>query len=116
VSPPQGAIDGYFSRGEVHPFCALGMSPPNGTRLEIQVFPMTERSLHGFIPQKIKCGDDAFSGIRGMTLSHGGERQCEPIYEDMLSLGDWDRARPERAMIWLDGKQNEVSEEANFKI
>jgi len=114
VTPPQGAIGGYFSQGQVHPFRALGMSPPNGTRLEIQVFPMSKQSFDGFVSQKIKCGYDG-PVIRGMTLSHGGERQCEPIYEDMLSLGDWDRARGERAMIWLDGKQDELSEEANFK-
>ena len=31
------------------------------------------------------------SALRGITLLHGGERQCEPIYEDICNIGSWDK-------------------------
>jgi hypothetical protein len=42
--------------------------------------------------------------IIGLILLHGGERQCEPIYEDLCCLGDWDRSRGERAAVWVSGE------------
>jgi len=116
VSPPQGAVDGYFFAGEVHPFRAMNNCHPNGTRLEIRVFPMRKQAFNGFVPEKIKikCGDEFGPVIRGMTLSHGGDRQCEPLYEDLLSLGDWDRMRGKSALIWLNGRQSRDLEEDDF--
>jgi hypothetical protein len=43
------------------------------------------------------------SALRGITLLHGGERQCEPIYEDICNIGSWDKGHEERALIWVGG-------------
>jgi hypothetical protein len=41
------------------------------------------------------------SALRGMTLLHGGERQCEPIYEDICNIGSWDKDHEERVLLWV---------------
>jgi hypothetical protein len=103
TTPPQGGIDGYFRGGRVHPFRGVSESAANRTRLEIRVFPMKSKAFAYFKHQaKLIPGPDP-SALRGITLLHGGERQCEPIYEDICNLGSWDKDHEERALLWISG-------------
>jgi hypothetical protein len=101
-SPPQGGIDGYFLESRVHPFRAVS-APLKQTRLEVRVFPLKRKAMDhfrwetGLIPGRS-------TSVSGYTTLHGGERQCEPIYEDVCGFGSWDRDHEERASIWIEGE------------
>jgi hypothetical protein len=102
-SPPQGGIDGYFVDGQVHPFRAGAEPDLNNTRLEIKAFPMKKEAWDFFMFRRgLIPGPGPF--ITGLTLKHGGERQCEPVYEDLCGIGDWDRKREETVTVWLKGR------------
>jgi hypothetical protein len=100
ASPPQGAIDGYFVGGRVLPFRCGEMSPWERTRLTIVVFPVKKETWDHWMYQKSLCGW-SHPVISGLTLEHGGERQCEPIYEDLCCIGDWDQSRATKVSVWL---------------
>jgi len=102
-SPPQGGIDGYFSDGRVHPFRAASEAARDQTRLEIRVFPMKSKAMARFRFQTGLIPGWGPSALRGITLLHGGERQCEPIYEDICSIGRWDKEHEERALVCVGG-------------
>jgi hypothetical protein len=101
-TPPQGGIDGYFLDGQVHPFRAADVAHRNQTRLVIRVFPMKADALAHYTRQ-LQLIPGPGPMISGLTLAHGGERQCEPIYEDLCCLGDWDQSRQEQAAVWVSG-------------
>jgi hypothetical protein len=103
TSPPQGGIDGYFRDGRVHAFRAVSESSLNQTRLEIRVFPMKSKAMAYFRFQTGLIPGPDPSALRGITLLHGGERHCEPIYEDICNLGSWDIDHEERAFLWVGG-------------
>lgn len=103
ASPPQGGIDGYFVRGEVYPFQGCGEAPRDRIRLEIKVFPMKGEMWTHLMNQKRRCGWSP-PVITGLTIAHGGERQCEPVYEDLCCIGDWDQSRGENATVWVKGR------------
>jgi hypothetical protein len=103
TSPPQGGIDGYFRDGRVHPFRAVGEAAGNRTRLEMRVFPMKSKAMAHFRYQRQLVPGPGPSALRGITLLHGGERQCEPLYEDICNLGSWDKDYEERALLWVGG-------------
>src|SRR5262249_5295192 len=103
ASPPQGGIDGYFLGGQVYPFRAGGESPLIRTRLEITVFPMKSEAF-AYLQHRLRLIPGPGPSVRGLTLLHGGERQCEPIYEDLCCIGDWDQSQEEKATIWLTGR------------
>jgi hypothetical protein len=100
ASPPQGGIDGYFVGGRVIPFRGGDVSPRERTRLAVTVFPVKKETWDHWMYQKSLCGW-SHPVINGVTLAHGGERKCEPIYEDLCSIGDWDQTRAAKASIWL---------------
>jgi hypothetical protein len=100
TSPPQGGIDGYFRDGRVHAFRAVSEAAVNQTRLELRVFPLKSKAMASFRDQTRLSGWDHVA-LRGITLLHGGERQCEPIYEDICNLGSWDKDHEERALLWV---------------
>jgi hypothetical protein len=103
TSPPQGGIDGYFRARQVRPFRAVSEWVMNQTRLEIKVFPMKSKAMAYFRFQtKLIPGPDP-SALRGITLLHGGERLCEPIYEDICNIGSWDQDHEETAWLWVGG-------------
>jgi hypothetical protein len=104
TSPPQGGIDGYFHEGRVHAFRAVSEAAVNQTRLEIRVFPMKSKTMAYFRFQTGLIPGPDPSALRGITLLHGGERQCEPIYEDICNLGSWDKDHEERALLWVGGQ------------
>jgi hypothetical protein len=68
--------------------------------LEIKVCPMkAEAYAHlaykrSLIPGSLSWGCHFF-------LPYGGERECEPVYEDVCCFGDWDWARGETATVSL---------------
>jgi hypothetical protein len=99
-SPPQGGIDGYFVRGKVRPFRSAGDEPQEKVRLEIKVFPMKGEVWEDFMRRRHLCGW-YHPVITGLTITHGGERHCEPVYEDLCCLGEWDQRASESAMVWL---------------
>ena len=101
-APPQGGIDGYFLDGQVHPFRAAPEPHASQTRLEIRVFPMKREAMDYYRGQR-RLIPGPGPKINSLTLLHGGERQCEPIYEDLRCLGDWDKSHEERAVIWVAG-------------
>jgi hypothetical protein len=103
TSPPQGGIDGYFCDGQVHPLRAVDESAVKQTRLEIRVFPMKRKAMDYFRMQTGLIPGWGPSALRGITLLHGGERRCEPIYEDICNLGSWDKDHDEWASIWVAG-------------
>jgi hypothetical protein len=103
TSPPQGGIDGYFRDGRVHPFRAVSESVVNQTRLEIRVFPMKSKAMAHFRFQTGLIPGPGPSALRGITLLHGGERKCEPIYEDICNIGSWDKDHEEPALLWVGG-------------
>jgi hypothetical protein len=102
ATPPQGGIDGYLVGGQVNPFRGGGESSFHRTRLEIKVFPMKTEAF-AYLEHRLRLIPGPGPSVRGLTLSHGGERQCEPVYEDLCCIGDWDQRRGEMALIWLDG-------------
>lgn len=105
VTPPQGGIDGYLDGGDVHPFVAHGNVADDRTPMDITVVPMKAAAfVHlerkgNLTPGPPPWGDH-------FVLPYGGERQCEPLYEDVCALGDWDQDRQERFTIWLHGRRN----------
>src|SRR5262249_49773895 len=101
-TPPQGGIDGYFLDGQVHPFRAAPAAHWNQTRLLIKVFPMKAEALAHYMRQ-LQLIPGPGPMISGLTLTHGGERQCDPIYEDVCCLGVWDQSREEQATVWVSG-------------
>jgi hypothetical protein len=103
TSPPQGGIDGYFRDGRVHPFRAVNEAALNQTRFEIRVFPMKSKAMAHFRFQTRLIPGPAPSALRGVTLLHGGERLCEPIYEDICNLGSWDKDHEERSWLQVGG-------------
>jgi hypothetical protein len=102
TSPPQGGIDGHFRDGQVHAFRAVSESAASRTCLEIRVFPMKRKAMDYFRLQTGLIPGPGPSALRGITLLHGGERHCEPIYEDICNLGSWDSDHEERATLWVD--------------
>jgi hypothetical protein len=104
TSPPQGGIDGYYHDGRVHPFRAVREAVVNQTRLAIQVFPMKRKAMDYFRFQTGLIPGPDPSALRGITLLHGGERRCEPIYEDICNIGTWDKDHEERAEVWVAGR------------
>jgi hypothetical protein len=100
ATPPQGAIDGYLVDDKVLPFRGGEMSPRDRTRLAITVFPVKKETWDRWMYKRRLCGWRP-SVISGLTLAHGGERECEPVYEDLCCIGDWDQSRPARASVWL---------------
>ncbi len=102
-TPPQGGIDGYFRDGKVHPFRAGAEPFLNDVSLEIKVFPMKNETWTHFMYQRTLLGW-GHPVITGLTLKHGGERQCEPVYEDLCCIGDWDQSKQEQVTIWLKGQ------------
>jgi len=103
TSPPQGGIDGYFHDVRVHPFRSVSGSAANQTRLEIRVFPMKSKAMAYFRFQTGLIPGPGPSALRGITLLHGGERECEPIYEDICNLGSWDKEHDDQASVWVSG-------------
>jgi hypothetical protein len=102
ASPPQGGIDGYFVDERVLPFRAGGDSPAHRSYLAIKVFPIKKETIENWIQRRRMCGAPHHA-ISGVTLRHGGARQCEPIYEDLCSIGDWDTSHAEEVVLWLTG-------------
>jgi hypothetical protein len=102
-SPPQGGIDGYFREGRVHTFRAVSEAVASQPRLEIRAFPMKRKAMDSFLFSTALIPGPGPSAFRGITLIHGGERQCEPIYEDICNLGSWDKEHEERAALWVAG-------------
>jgi hypothetical protein len=100
VSPPQGGIDGYFVGGRVMPFRGGEVPPPDRIRLAITVFPVKNDTWKHWMYQKSLSGW-SHSVISGLTLAYGGERKCEPIYEDICCIGDWDQSRAAQTSVWL---------------
>jgi hypothetical protein len=103
TSPPQGGIDGYFRDGQVHIFRAASEAAVNQARLEIRVFPMKSKAMAYFRFQTGLIPGPDPSALRGITLLHGGERRCEPIYEDICNIGSWDKDHEERVLLWVGG-------------
>ncbi len=103
TSPPQGGIDGYYRDGRVHAFRAVSESAVNQTLLEIRVFPMKNKAMAHFRDQTGLIPGPGPSALRGTTLLHGGERHCEPIYEDICNIGSWDQDHEERALFCVGG-------------
>jgi hypothetical protein len=87
ASPPQGGIDGCFTDGRVLPFRGGESSPGERTRLAITVFPVKKETWDHWMFQKGLSGW-SHPAISGLTLAHGGERKCEPVYEDLCCIGD----------------------------
>lgn len=100
ASPPQGGIDGYFVDGRVLPFRGGEVLPQERTQLAITVFPVKKETWDYWMYQKGLSGW-GHPVISGLTLAHGGERKCEPVYEDLCCIGEWDQTRPARASVWL---------------
>lgn len=103
TSPPQGGVDGYFRNGRVIPFRSANQETANKTRLDLLLFPMKRKAMEYFRSQYKLIPGPAPSALRGTTLLHGGERLCEPIYEDICNLGTWDRNHTEKATLWIYG-------------
>jgi hypothetical protein len=103
ITPPQGGIDGYRVGDRVYPLRAEARATASRTRLEIKVFPMKGKAFAYYKRQLQLVPGPGPSALRSITLLHGGERECEPIYEDICSIGDWDKDRAERALVWISG-------------
>jgi hypothetical protein len=101
TTPPQGGIDGYFFGGKVHPFRVSGDDLADRPCLEVRVFPMKNKAFAYFKHQLQLIPGWGPSALRGITLLHGGERSCEPIYEDICSIGDWEMDHEERILVSL---------------
>jgi hypothetical protein len=101
ATPSQGGIDGYYVGGRVYPFRSTTETPTSQIHLEVKVFPMKCKAFAYFKHQLKLIPGWGASALRGVTLLHGGERQCEPIYEDICSLGDWDKDGEERVIILI---------------
>jgi hypothetical protein len=100
VTPPQGGIDGYLRVGKVLPFYAYADPVEDRASLTIQPFPMkaVEIAQH----RRVLCGFNP--KWETQFLLPGGDREIEPIYEDMCCIGDWDQTRTELATVWLHGR------------
>jgi hypothetical protein len=101
TTPPQGGIDGYFRDGRVFPFRAACKDAKNMSRLDLRVFPMKKKAMDYFWDRTYLIPGPGPSALSGITLLHGGERYCEPIYEDVCNLGTWDALREERVSLWI---------------
>jgi hypothetical protein len=99
VTPPQGAIDGYFVNGEVQPF--RSSAQPEGIRLDFSVYPMRSREFGELMQRPMLIGGSGHVTPSGITLMHGGERQIEPVYEDWRSIGDWDQDHRQIVVVRL---------------
>ncbi len=99
-APPQRFIDGYFVEGRVNSFLAGIRNEDAPTLLEIEIFPMKQRSFNYFL-DRLRFVGNQFDSVRGLTLTHGGERSIEPVYEDLCSFGDWDQTHSEKLLIQL---------------
>jgi len=100
VTPPQGGIDGYFSGGRVRPFVACAEEAEGRLPLDIDVIPVKADAYDYATRGRRMCGAGYGWGTT-FELPGGGERQCEPVYEDIFGLGDWDDRRRERLAVWL---------------
>jgi hypothetical protein len=92
-----------FRDGRVHAFRAVSEAAVSQARLEVRVFPMKSKAMAHFRFQTGLIPGWGPSALRGITLLHGGERQCEPIYEDICNIGSWDKDHEERALLWVAG-------------
>ncbi|HXD88479.1 MAG TPA: hypothetical protein VN641_18460 [Urbifossiella sp.] len=115
TTPPQGGIDGYFRDGQVHPFRVVTEAAASQTGLEIRVFPMKSKAFAYLKHQLQLIPGWGPSALRGITLRHGGDRQCEPIYEDICNLGSWDRDHEERVLVWISSNAEPHSWTPNFR-
>jgi len=105
VAPPQGGIDGYLMSGQVHPFVACGDVADDRMPVDIAVVPMkAEAFKHLEHKRRLTPGPAPWG--EHFILPYGGERRCEPLYEDVCSLGDWDQDRQERFTVWLHGRRS----------
>jgi hypothetical protein len=105
VTPPQGGIDGNLAGGEVHPFVACGDAADDRMPMDIVVFPMkAEAFAHLEGKRQLTPGPPGWGDH--FLLPHAGERKCEPVYEDVCSLGDWDQNYRERITVWLHGRRS----------
>jgi hypothetical protein len=102
ITPPQGGIDGYLMGGEVHPFVACGDAADDRTPMDIVVFPMKAEAFD-YLARKRKLIPGPAPWGENFLLPHTGERKCEPVYENVCSLGDWDQNCQERMTVWLHG-------------
>jgi hypothetical protein len=105
VSPPQGALDGYWRDAQVLPLQAGGDSPFDRVPLVIKVFPMKREAILDLEAQ-LKLIPGVRDQISLVTLQHGGERQIEPLYEDLCNLGSWDQSQEQKITIWLARQGN----------
>jgi hypothetical protein len=103
VTPPQGEIDGYLSGGQVRPFVAWGDPDDDRLPLDVRVIPIKPEGYDFATRGKWLCGSSHGWGTN-FELPVGGERQCEPVYEDVFGLGDWDEQRQEQLIVWLHGR------------
>ena len=111
VTPPQGGIDGYLTGGEVHPLVSCGDAADDQTPMDIVVFPMkAEAFAHLEGKRQITPGFPPWGDH--FLLPHRGERKCEPVYEDVCSLGDWDQNRQERITVWLHDRRRSAPADA----
>ena len=104
TSPPQGGIDGYWRYGRVYALRAVNDAAVKQALLEIRVFPMKRKAMDYFRYQTGLIPGPGPSALRGITLLHGGERKCEPIYEDICNIGSWDKDHEEHALLCLGGE------------
>ena len=101
ISPPQGGIDGYYHRGQVRSFLASTDPEMNEFIMELKVFPMKRKAMDYFRFQKTLIPGPDPSALRGITLIHGGERDCEPIYEDICGFGSWDQEHVQSKTVYV---------------
>jgi hypothetical protein len=101
ATPPQGGIDGYFLGGRVYPFFAGDEGIRDSARLDITVYPMKSVELAYLVRETRIVPGWGASALRGITLAHGGARECEPLYEDICCIGSWDRKHAEHALVWV---------------
>ena len=100
ATPPQGGIDGYFLDGHVLPFHVGPAGQAHPSSLAIKAFPIGREALEFWKYNRSLSGNPHYL-INDLTLAHGGPRQCEPIYEDMCSIGDWDTRHSEEFAVRL---------------
>jgi hypothetical protein len=100
-TPPQGAIDGGVLDGRVRAFFAGGQKAASSINLELKIFPMKADTISHFRTRAQLTDGPGHKSCGLFELNHGGERDCEPLYEDMCSLGDWDQSRVEVVRIGM---------------
>jgi hypothetical protein len=101
ASPPQGAVDAFFRDGTVHRFYSDFEPSAGSYTLNIRIHPVKRETKEHWHPTRILCGYEPRHRITGLTLKHGGDRQCELIYEDLCAIGDWDQTRSEEICVSL---------------